>query len=43
MRGSDDGGGGRHLAVGGVRVVVVGVQGQAGGAEREEKFSSNKQ
>ena len=37
MRGSDDGGGRDDLAVGGVRVVVVGVQGQAGGAAREER------
>ena len=42
VRGADDGGGRDHLAVGRVRVVVVGVQGQAGGAargrEREKKY-----
>ena len=35
VRGSDDGGG--HLAVGRVRVVVVRVQGQAGGAAQSEE------
>ena len=35
VRGADDGGGRDHLAVGRVRVVVVGVQGQARGAARE--------
>ena len=37
VRGADDGGGRDHLAVGRVRVVVVGVQGQAGGAARGER------
>ena len=36
VRGADDGGGRDHLAVGRVRVVVVGVQGQARGAARGE-------